>query len=111
MAYTELTPQDISRAGVTPAYASAAAAGNSWLNTGREMVHIKNGSGAPITVTFTPTVLTDGAATVAKTVSVTNAQERMIGPFPPALYNDSTGLMKLDFSGVTSLTLGVFRLT
>jgi hypothetical protein len=43
--------------------------------------------------------------------SVTNAQSRLFGPFPAEIYADpTTGLCNLTYSGVTTVTVGVFKL-
>jgi hypothetical protein len=45
-------------------------------------------------------------------VSVTNAQERMIGPFPSQFFADpTTGLATVTHSFTTTVTSGVFNLT
>jgi hypothetical protein len=45
-------------------------------------------------------------------VSVTNAQERMIGPFPAQFFADpTTGLATVTHGFTTSVTVGVFNLT
>lgn len=106
-----LTVQEISRSGLGPTYASAAGGGDTFANDGRTMVHIKNGGGAPITLTAVTPLVVDGLAVADLTVTVTNGQERMVGPFPVGTFNDpATGQVALTYSGVTSVTVGVFRL-
>ena len=62
MARTELTIQEIARAGLEPSYSNAAADGNNFENTGREFVHVKNGSGSAVTVTIQTPGTVDGLA-------------------------------------------------
>ena len=46
------------------------------------------------------------------TVSVTNAQERMIGPLPAQFFADpTTGLGTVTHSFTTSVTSGIFKLS
>jgi hypothetical protein len=108
----ELTVQDIALAGITPSYASAAAGGDEFLNNGRTFLHVKNGGGSPINVTITsqysdPPVGTDNDDTV---VAVTNAEERIIGPFPRVAFNNSSEKVQVAYSDNTSVTVGVFSL-
>jgi PKD repeat protein len=45
-------------------------------------------------------------------VSVTNAQERMIGPFPANFFADpTTGLATVTHSFTTTVTSGIFKLS
>jgi len=52
----------------------------------------------------------DGKAVADDAITVTNAQEGVVGPFPPGIYNDANGMVQLTYSGVTSVTVGAFRL-
>ena len=38
-------------------------------------------------------------------VVVTNAEERMIGPFHKAAFNDANGKVQITYSGVVALTI------
>jgi hypothetical protein len=76
-------------------------------------LHVKNAGASPDVVT----VLTPGSAPGAgltvsmATVSVTNAQERMIGPFPAQFFADPvTGLATVQHGFTTSVTSSVFNL-
>jgi hypothetical protein len=74
-------------------------------------LYVKNASGSPITVTIDTPGLVDGLAIANLTVSVpATTGERMIGPFPPGIYNQADGNVYVDWSSVTSVTAGVFRM-
>ena len=105
-----LTVQQVTRAGITPSYASCAGGGDEFANDGKTLIHVKNGHTSPQTVQVTIQKTVDGESAGTKDVAVTNAQERMIGPFPTDIYNDNNGKVQLTYSGVTSLTIGVFRI-
>lgn len=105
-----LTVQEISRAAITPSFGAAAGGGDQFANDGRTYVHIKNGGASPITLTVVTQMTVDGKAVADDAITVTNAQERVIGPFPPGIYNDANGMVQLTYSAVTSVTLGTFRL-
>jgi len=105
-----LTVQTAVLAGVTPSYAACAGGGDDFLNTGREMVHIKNGSGGALVVTFVTPKTYQGVALADPTVSVGAGSEEMIGPFPPGIFNGAAALLSMTYSGVTSLTIAVIKL-
>lgn len=110
MARTEITYQQIARTGLEQTYAAANADGNKFSNDGRMFLHVKNGGGAPITVTIQTPGTVDDLAIADQAVVVTNAEERMIGPFPPTIYNQSDRMVYVDYSAVTSVTVALLRL-
>lgn len=106
-----LTVQQIAVTGITPSFASAAVGGDQFLNNGKCFLEVKNGSGGDITVTIATQATTGGYAVADQTVTVAaTTGDKMIGPFPPDLFNDSSGYVQVTYSGVTSLTVGAFRL-
>ena len=110
-ARTVLTVQSVTRSGTVPTYGAVDAVnGDEFTNDGRTFIHVKNGAGAPITVTISTPGTVDGLAVAERTVSVTNASEKMIGPFPPGTYNQATGEVHLDYSSGTSITIAVCKL-
>lgn len=106
-----LTVQPISRAGVQPAYDPAEADGQSFNNTGREVIHVKNGATAcNVTVLTARTV--DGQAVTNRVVLVPATEERFIGPFPPATFNQGGAdgdVVHFDYDDESSVTVAVFR--
>lgn len=114
MARTALTVQQVVRTGLSPSYtAGNGSGGHSIANDGRVLLHIKNGGGSSINATLQTPVTVDEQAALAVAdlvVAVPNGGERMIGPFPPALYNQADNTVYLDFSAVTSVTVAAIRL-
>ena len=114
MPRADISVQQIDRsAGIVPTYGAAQAAGsgsNQFVNDGRTFIHIKNGGGAPITATFVTPGNVAGLAIADVVVTVANGTERMVGPFEPGLFNQADGTVHVDWSGVTSVTVGVLRL-
>ncbi len=109
-----LASQSITRAGVTAAYAAAAGGGDTFTPDRDTFLQVKNASGGAITVTIvTPRTDGVGNAVADNTVSIpATTGDKMIGPFPAEFYADpSTGLASITYSGVTSLTIGVFKLS
>lgn len=111
-----LTVQTIAASAITPTYAAAAAGGDKCANDGNTYVEIKNSSGSnAYTVTFDTSqtfygeTVTDRAVTVAAGSTVV----RKVGPWPTAVYSDSSGYLNWTYSGsapATDLTVGCFKL-
>ncbi len=115
MAYTDLTPQVITKDGIVPAFASAAAAGNMWKNTGKEYIQVINASGSSINVTVTTPATVVGLAIEDKVVAVAAGVEKKLGPYEPGYFNQPVGAtdagkIYVDYSVETSITVGVFRI-
>lgn len=107
-----LTTQTITRAGVTPTY-GAVAASDTFVPGAGVFLHVKNGGGSPdvVAIAAPGSVPSPNLTIAALSVSVTNAQERMIGPLPANFFADpTTGLATVTHGFTTSVTVGVFNL-
>jgi hypothetical protein len=104
------TKQPIGLVGAAVTFTACAGGGDSILDPIGAVVVIRNGSGAPITVTFvTPGNLPNGDAYPDHTVSVpATTGERWIKLGPE--YVNATGQCDVTYSGVTSLTMAVVSL-
>lgn len=93
---------------------SAAAGGDSFVNTGKEFVVIKNGDSSPMTLTIVTPATIDGDLAIAdRTATIGIGETRMIGPFQPGLYNDTLvagGKVSLTYSSVTSLKVNAVQI-
>jgi hypothetical protein len=109
---TLLAVQNINRAGVTPAY-TAVTASDTFLPGSGVFLHVKNAGGSPDVCVVAVLQGDPPGLTIAdNSVSVTNAQERMIGPFPSNFFADPvTGLATVTHGFTTSVTSGAFNLT
>jgi PKD repeat protein len=109
---TLLSTQSISRTGVTPAY-TAVTASDTFVPDAQTFIHVKNGGGSPDTCVVAVLQGDPPGLTIAdNSVSVTNAQERMIGPFPANFFADpTTGLATVTHSFTTTVTSGIFKLS
>jgi hypothetical protein len=107
----DLATQNVTIDGVAPSYASAAGGGDKFIPDDDVFVHIKNGSGGALTATFATPRDVDGLDIENPVVSVPSSGERVIGPFPKNHFanNDDGGKCAITYSGVTSLTIGVFQ--
>lgn len=105
-----LATQSVSRAGLSPTYAAAAAGGDRFTPGAGTFLHAKNASAGALTVTIvTPRTDAYGNTIADNAISVPAGGERLIGPFPAQAYGSLTdGLADITYSAVTSLTVGVF---
>jgi hypothetical protein len=115
MARLPLTVQEVAVTGLSlaaDAMGAANADGFSVLNDGdkRTFFMCKNGGGSPITLTIQTAATRDGLAVADRTIAVAAGARVLAGPFNPALYNRSDGLIYVDFSGVSSVTFGAYKL-
>lgn len=75
------------------------------------LIRVNNAGGGAITVTFATPGTVAGNAIADGGGTVTNGQSRLFGPFPPDQYADPvTGLVTTTYSGVTSVTVGAFKI-
>lgn len=107
-----LTTQKPVGTGVAITYSAATTGpGDTFRNTGKEFMHVKNGSGSPVTVTFdSPATCSFGIAANAahdRVVSVPATGDRMIGPFATNQFNNNSSLVVVTYSDVTTVTVAV----
>jgi hypothetical protein len=107
MANIAVTP--VSQSGAQALTTRAAAASDTFLNSGREKLIVRT-AGTACTVTI--------PATKACSFGVTNAvhdlviamgatEERVIGPLDPERYNNASGQTAVNYSAVTNVTVAV----
>jgi hypothetical protein len=103
-----LTVTSITTAGVSPAGVAAAGGGDSFPNTGGELLLITNAGGGDITLTAATSMTVEGLAVADLAVVIPAGQARALGPFPRYLYGTSVALT---YSGVTSVSVKVLKFT
>jgi hypothetical protein len=108
---TLLAKQFIVRTGLSPTY-TAVTATDTFPPGVDTFLHVKNAGASPDVCAIQVLQGDPPGFTIAdNSVSVTNAQERMIGPLPPQFFADpTTGLATVTHSFTTSVTSGVFAL-
>jgi 3-oxoacyl-ACP reductase-like protein len=79
-----------------------------FVNTGRELVLVKNGSEGSLDVTV-DSVADEYGREGDVTISTGASEESIAGPFPTHLFNQSDGKVHIDLTDDTSLTLAVVR--
>lgn len=98
--------------GLTPSYAAGSATDTYLIpNNGRVFLHVKKTGAGDCTVTVVTPNTTDTLALADYTATVlATVGDKMIGPFPMSIYNNSAGQIAVTFSEVTGLTFAVLRL-
>lgn len=106
-----ITVQQISTSGLTPtAGAAAAALGDTVVNNGRTYIEIVDtGTTAP-TVTIKGQTSCNQGYTHDIVVAVPSAGTKIIGPFNPNWYNNSSGSIEVSYSSETDVTIAAFSL-
>jgi len=101
----------VSAAVTGAAYVPAAAAGGGdvFPNDGNTRLLVTNGGGGSINVTITPQNTVNGLTLAAVVVAVAAGASKVIGPFPPQYFNNSSGQVVLTYSAVTSVTVSVIN--
>ncbi len=86
--------------------------GDSFFMTGKEVLVVNNGSGGTITVTLVAGPDNFGITNAAHnlTFAILAGKLCIIGPTSLFRFRDANGNCQITYSGVTSLTVGVFRI-
>lgn len=112
MARTEVTVQDVSLAGVTPTYTAAIVDGHMFKNDGNVAIEVKNTTASPVNVTIQTPAKVGGIDLAEVVVAIpATSGDKIIGPFDPSLFNQSGGLVYVDYASTTGMTIAVYRLT
>jgi hypothetical protein len=94
-------------AGAAPV-SHAAAASDSFSNSGRAMIRVNNASGSSVTLTLddpnSATLVAAVAFNPDAAIVIPNGQVRVAGPFPPARFNDVNGRVQMAWSATASVT-------
>lgn len=102
-----LNVQRTGLAGLAPTFSGASVGGDSFLNSGRTYLHVKNGGTAAITVTVNSQKPCNYGFDHDAVVSVPAGGEQIIGPFQQDRFNDQNGQVQITYSAVTSVTVAV----
>ena len=105
-----LTVQQISLAGLEPAFVAADAEGDEFVNSGRVFLHVKNGDALAATVTIDSQAPCNYGFDHNVEVSVPAGEERLIGPFKRNRFNNSEGKVQVAYSSVSNLTVAAVEL-
>ena len=91
---------------------AAWADGFSIMNDGdkRTFFMCKNSSGAQITLTIQTYATRDGLPVADRTYTIDPGQRLLVGGLRPHVFNRPDGTIYVDFSAVTDVTFGAFKL-
>lgn len=104
----ELAVVKVSRDGVEPAYVAADVAGDTFVNDGTTMLHVKNGGAGVSTVTIdSPNVCNQGEVHDV-VIAVPAGEERLIGPFPVARFSRT---VSVSYDVITTVTVAALQMT
>lgn len=117
MANTPLTPQTAGafNAGIVGLTLSAVDGtnGNSFVNTGRTVLVLKNANASTTTLTFaipsSPRTI-NGQVGSTQVFTVPATTTSFFGPFDPGTFTNTSGLVNFSVSSATSLTAAVVEL-
>ena len=98
---------------VSGALPTAGALTQTFANTGKELLLVRNGSGAPITVTLTTQeVVDDGEVDLDvedPVITVPAGETHILGPFKCSVYNDTADKVTVALSAITTVTVQVVK--
>lgn len=86
-----LTVTQITRSGLTETLYTADGDGHKFSNNGSVWVKVKNDYTSTITATFVTPGTVDGLSIADLDIAVPAGSNRLVGPFPPSQYNNSSG--------------------
>lgn len=104
-----LTVQKLSRAGLNPSFVAAAAGGDEAPFVQDAFIVVKNGGAGSIDVTLNSQKACDQGFDHDEVVAVPAGGERWIGLFSDRFRNATSGNVEWTYSGVTTVTVGVFE--
>jgi hypothetical protein len=107
-----LATQQIVNTGLSPAYAAAAAGGDTFVPGDRTFLHIKNTNAAARNVTVDSKAPSNYGTDADLAVNVPlTVGDKMIGPLPASRFADpATGLGNLTYDAVTGVTVAIITL-
>ena len=107
MPRTAITAQTVTSASLDATYEPANSQGNSYRLLRGRVLHVKNASGASVTVTIPTPGTVEGLAVADRTVTVTAADDRFIALGTADIYKSAGEDAYVDYSATTSVTVAV----
>ena len=92
---------------------AAAGGGDAFANDGNTFFVVANGGGGAITfgATTANTAGKNAFAIADASVSVGAGKTYIFGPFEPGIFNNSSAQVAVTYSGVTTVTVGAFKIS
>lgn len=104
-----LSAQQITRTGLGPSLVAASAGGDEFQAFPTTVLLVRNGSGAPITVTAVTPGTSQGLAVEDVAVSVPAGADRFIGGLADDVFKNAQGRVGITYSATTSVTVAVLQ--
>ena len=104
-----LTVQIATQLGVIPSFVAAGAGGDTFANSARESLWVKNGSGVSINVTINSVLACDQGFDHDLVIAIAAGAEKIIGPFSTVRFNDVSGILGVTYSAVTTITVAAVK--
>lgn len=110
-----ISQQTFDEAGTDLTLTAAAGGGDQFANQGQQILIISNGDASSKTVTVTAQNTSFESSTYGNSVkqdqalAVAAGSVGIMGPFPVASFNDSSGNAQITYSAVTSLEIAVVK--
>jgi hypothetical protein len=101
-----LTVQDITQAGVALTTAPATGAGDSYANTGQEIIYVDNAGASPCNMTVAAPKLCNQGFNHPLVVTIPAGTKHYCGPFEVARYGST---VNLTYDQVVSVNIAVFK--
>ncbi len=108
-----IAPQKIVRTGVTPSYTGTMLTTNVYTvrNTGRMVLHFLKGAAVICNVEIQTPVQVAGIGVAELTVAVpANTGDKMIGPFPPSIFNNAAGDLRFSMDDIDGVTVAALEI-
>lgn len=93
------------------AFQSTWVGGDTLANNGRTFLIFRNSSANSCTATFDAVGKLGGLDVTDPTLTVTNAADKIIGPFDPTIFNTAAGLINISYTGTGVSTTTVAAIT
>lgn len=100
-----LNVQKASLTGLAPSFSAASVGGDTFVNDGKTVLHVKNGGASEITVMVNSQQPCNYGFDHDLQVAVPASGERIIGPFRQDRFNDANGQVVVTYSDTTSVTV------
>ncbi len=105
-----LTTQSAKRQANPITMSNADPSGDTWNNTGNEVLLVENGGTGAVTLTFITYATVDGLAVNDLQISVPAGETHLIGPFPTGVYNDANGQTMVNYTSATGVKVALLKL-
>jgi hypothetical protein len=106
----DLTIQSIAVSGTTVSFVPASVAGDAFVNEGRTFLYVQNNDDASHTVTINSVTQCDQGFDHDVVVSVAAGVDKMIGPFLPSRFNDTSRKVSVTYDSVDGVIVAAVKI-